>query len=420
MVSLDLDEAAPRGGGPAEKTTAIVYMLARFVLGKDFYLNPDILPLIPDDYRAHHEVRIRRIRETPKRLIADEFHRTKNSPIIRDQFKTDMREGRKWGIQIALSSQLLDDFDEDMIGLATGYWIMGVNADRDAYKAKKIFGLSDSACDAILNDLRGPGPGGAPFLAVLQLKDGKHEHLLVNTLGPIECWAYSTTAEDVSLRTRLYAVLGAVEARKRLARRFPGGSAKSEIERRVEERAERGESTTEAAEGVIGELARETACSELTRSGLRRGRAHDGLHHLGLVGLFTKFFERDFLARTRVQPKQRLEASRFLADGLRYRFRSGLELLARLGLRTQCVGHQGMGLGHIHADRPHPAEDAVQRHAQAGSVHRRVLRDAIQCCRASPIHALQGDSRPVKAIRKFLSVAANTDIARIICTRNPP
>src|SRR3546814_11081246 len=39
VVSLDLDEVAPRGGGPADKQTALMYMLARFVLAKDFYLN---------------------------------------------------------------------------------------------------------------------------------------------------------------------------------------------------------------------------------------------------------------------------------------------------------------------------------------------------------------------------------------------
>jgi intracellular multiplication protein IcmB len=257
VVSLDLDEAAPRGGGPSDKQTAIVYMLARFVIAKDFYLNEDILPLMPEDYQKHHEARIRRIRETPKRLIFDEFHRTKSTPIIREQVKIDMREGRKWGVQVGLASQLLDDFDDDMISLATSYWIMGVNADKDAHKAAKMFGLSDSATSVILNDLRGPGPGGAPFLAVLQLKDGKHEHLLVNTLGPTEIWAFSTTSEDVGLRKRLYSAIGAVEARKRLAKRFPGGSAKSEIERRVVERADRGETSSEASEGVIEELARE-------------------------------------------------------------------------------------------------------------------------------------------------------------------
>ena len=100
-------------------------------------------------------------------------------------------------------------------------------------------------------------PPGAPFLAVLSLKEGKHEHLLINTLGPTEIWAFSTTAEDAALRGRLYAILGPVEARRRLSRRFPGGSAKGEIERRLAVAMERGRSEEGAQEGVVEELVKE-------------------------------------------------------------------------------------------------------------------------------------------------------------------
>lgn len=259
VVSLDLDEVAPRGGGPADKQTALMYMLARFVLAKDFYLNEAALPtmVMPEDYRAHHRARIKRIRETPKRIVYDEFHRTKASETVRQQVMLDMREGRKWGIHIALASQLLDDFDKDMVDMATGIWIMGVGTDRAAKEAQAIFGLSATATEIVRRDLRGPGPNGAPFLAVLALKEGKHEHLLVNTLGPTELWSFSTTAEDAALRNRLYETIGAVEARRRLSRRFPGGSATPEIERRVALAAERGANEEEAADGVIEDLVRE-------------------------------------------------------------------------------------------------------------------------------------------------------------------
>src|SRR5690606_21893932 len=74
VVALDLDEVAPKGGGPADKQTALMYMLARFVLARDYYLNPDIIGDIPEDYRPYHVPRIRRIKETPKRIVYDEFH----------------------------------------------------------------------------------------------------------------------------------------------------------------------------------------------------------------------------------------------------------------------------------------------------------------------------------------------------------
>jgi intracellular multiplication protein IcmB len=259
VVSLDLDEAAPNaGGGPANKQTAMVYMLARFILCKDFYLVEDNLSEMSSEYRGYHHTRILRIRETPKKIVFDEFHRTATSTSVRSQIIRDMREGRKWGVQIALASQLLGDFDKDMLSLSTGFWIMGVNQEQDLFEAKAKFGLSQTAVEAIPRYLNGPGRGGAPFLAVLQMKDGRHEHLLYNTLGPMELWAFSTTMEDVALRSRLYAKLGPVEARRRLAKRFPGGTAKNEIHRRIVELAEKGGSNAvDASDGVIQDIANE-------------------------------------------------------------------------------------------------------------------------------------------------------------------
>jgi intracellular multiplication protein IcmB len=257
IVSLDLDEVAPRGGGPADKQTALMYMLARFVLAKDFYLNEEVLKAVPKQYVEHHRKLIRRIRETPKRLVYDEFHRTATSQMVREQVLVDMREGRKWGVHIVLASQLLDDFSKDMVDMASGTWIMGVGNDRAADDAAKIFGLSNTAREIVKRDLRGPGPRGAPFLTVLQLKDGKHEHLLYNTLSPMEAWAFSTTAEDVQLRNRLYDRIGAIEARRRLGRRYEGGSAKAEIERRVQIAIEQGQSDEAAQQGVVQQIVEE-------------------------------------------------------------------------------------------------------------------------------------------------------------------
>lgn len=257
VCALDLDEVAPGGGGATmEKQTSLVYMLARFVLAKDFYLNEEIVGLIPESYRTWHAARIRRIRETPKRIVFDEFHRTAASPSVRQQVMVDMREGRKWGVHVTLASQLLSDFDKDMVDIATGVWILGAG-DRATEEMKAVFALSDTAVEIVRRNLHGPGPKGAPFLAVLALKDGKHEHLLYNTLGPTELWAFSTTAEDVALRNRLYAKLGAVEARRRLGRRFPGGSAKAEMERRITRLQESGQYDDDSADGVIDAIARE-------------------------------------------------------------------------------------------------------------------------------------------------------------------
>jgi intracellular multiplication protein IcmB len=259
VVALDLDEIAPKGGGPADKQTALMYMLARFVLARDYYMNPEIISFIPQDYKTWHAPRIKRLRETPKRLVYDEFHRTSNAAAVRAQVLVDMREGRKWGVHIALASQLLKDFDDDMVDMASGIWILGAQ-DRAADEAAQMFKLSPTARDIIQYQLTGPGPKGAPFLAVLSLKEGKHEHLLYNTLGPTEIWAFSTSAEDTALRGRLYDLLGPVEGRKVLAERFKSGSARKEIERRVAKAMERGgRNASDIEQGIIEQLVKELA-----------------------------------------------------------------------------------------------------------------------------------------------------------------
>jgi intracellular multiplication protein IcmB len=105
--------------------------------------------------------------------------------------------------------------------------------------------------------LHGPGPGGAPFLAVFSADGAKYEQMLVNSLGPIELWALSTTPGDTGLRNRLYDRIGFSEGLRRLAKIFPRGSALKEIEDRKGERLRRGELDTKAEMGVLDELARE-------------------------------------------------------------------------------------------------------------------------------------------------------------------
>jgi intracellular multiplication protein IcmB len=66
----------------------------------------------------------------------------------------------------------------------------------------------------------------------MKTKHGRVMQLLTMTIGPIELWAYSTTAEDAALRNRLYDLMGdAARARRVLAARYPGGTAKSDIEK---------------------------------------------------------------------------------------------------------------------------------------------------------------------------------------------
>jgi intracellular multiplication protein IcmB len=258
VVAVDLQDVAPQGDAIADRQTAIMYMLARHAMVRSWWLGTDMLRSVPEKYRTYHEARIRDIRETPKRICFDEFHRTSKTNAVRAQVIRDVREGRKWGVQIVLASQLLDDFSKDMVDLATGVWICGTAvSDRAISDTAERFGLSDTAKWVMRYRLTGPRPSGAPVLLLLSTNEGRYEQHLVNTLGPIELWALSTSVEDVTLRSTLYTSLGAPTGRGILAKFFPGGSARQEVRRRVITRTEKGEIESGATAIVIQELAQE-------------------------------------------------------------------------------------------------------------------------------------------------------------------
>lgn len=256
VCSLDLMDVAPQGDEVADRQTSIMYMLARHALVRNWWMGKESVEYVPKRYQEYHEGRLEEIAEIGKRLTYDEFHRTSSSSSVRGQVIRDVREGRKRGVQITLSSQLLDDFDNDMIDLATGVWVLGSAISESAVEnVKDRFGLTDTARDVIRFKLTGPRSSGAPVLFVLGSTGGRYEQFLINTLGPIELWALSTSAEDVAIRNRLYGRIGAGRARQMLAAAFPGGSARNDIKRRVMMKSEKeGESKSALVSAVIEEI----------------------------------------------------------------------------------------------------------------------------------------------------------------------
>src|SRR6185295_5273172 len=206
---------------------------ARYVLARHYYLTEDNLSDMPAQYRDYHRNRISELREDPKRIVLDEFHRTSKARAVRDQVILDMREGRKWNVQIALISQSLEDFDPVMVEFATSIFIMDAGPEQAIKRSTEIFGLSETARVALKTRVHGPREGGATFLAQFATKTGMNTQLLTSTLGPVELWAFSTTAEDARLRNKLYLKIGPAEARRVLANLFPQGSVKFIIEARL-------------------------------------------------------------------------------------------------------------------------------------------------------------------------------------------
>src|SRR3990167_3178339 len=230
IVALDLDEVARSGSDTSNRQTAVMYMLARYVLARHYYLTDDNVADMPEAYRHYHQGRIAEIREDPKRIVFDEFHRTSKVQAVRDQVVQDMREGRKWKVQIALLSQSLEDFDSVMIEFATSIFIMEAGPEQAVQKTATTFGLTKTARNTLKNRVHGPNESGATFLALFSTKSGINTQLLTSTLGPIELWAFNTSAEDVFIRNQLYQKIGPRAARKLLAQQFPSGTAIKSLE----------------------------------------------------------------------------------------------------------------------------------------------------------------------------------------------
>ncbi|MCE0724779.1 MULTISPECIES: type IV secretion protein IcmB [Legionella] len=258
VVSLDLDEVAKSGGDAADRQTAVMYMLARYVLARHYYLTEESLNNIPEQYKEYHQERVQEIREDHKRIVYDEFHRTSKSAAVREQVIIDMREGRKWKVQIALLSQSVDDFDPVMIDFATAIYIMDAGPSQAIEKTTSIFGLSDTAKTALRTRVHGPREGGGTFLAQYATKTGVNVQLLTLTLGPVELWAFSTTAEDATVRNHLYRHIGPSEARRLLAALFPNGSVAKELETRLNSMKEKvGLIEDELKESIVEQLINE-------------------------------------------------------------------------------------------------------------------------------------------------------------------
>jgi intracellular multiplication protein IcmB len=265
IVSLDLDEVAKAGGPAAGRQTAVMYMLARYILAKDYYLSKENVDAelsrdhssdeAPSAYRLYHEKRIDEIREDPKRIVYDEFHRTSKTAAVREQVLQDMREGRKWSVQISLLSQSLDDFDSAMVDFATSIFIMDAGPEQVIRKTAEVFGLSETAQIALRSRVHGPQAGGATFLGQFATKSGINTQLLCLTLGPSELWALNTTTGDAILRNNLYQRIGPKKARRILAKLFPTGSASKVLETRLQELKE--------DSGLIEEDARNNAIQAL-------------------------------------------------------------------------------------------------------------------------------------------------------------
>lgn len=252
FIGIDLNDV--RGTGDSgKKQTALMYLFAMSLATRNFFAHKDMLLDIPhkcpDIYREFHVARVKELSEELKSLIMDEFHNTGGLNSIRRMVSVLNLEGRKHNVMVALSSQLIEHFDNDMVENATGTFVMSCDNSAMAEKIGARFGLSRSA----INALTGVNKVGQ-FMGIFKTKDqGTTTHVMRNILSPVKYWAFTTTSEDKRLRSILYEKLTPTMARKQMAFFYPKG-VKIEYERR---KMAMGGDSDEVVTSIIDDIAEE-------------------------------------------------------------------------------------------------------------------------------------------------------------------
>ena len=240
IISLDLMDVTSSSETPtARRQTAIMYMVARQICCREYFLNPEefrkfgTAGVMNGDMVDYHVDRAEANKRVRKSICYDEYHRTKGVEEIRNQVITDGREGRKFGVVINVASQHATDFSKELVDFATGIFVC--NADGSSLDhLDQSLKLTETDKNNIMNGLTGPGRNGAPFWVLLRVKGVRDTRQLLSLkLGPSELWAFSTDAYDAAVRDMLYKRITPKKARQVLSRKFPSGSVADEIRRRI-------------------------------------------------------------------------------------------------------------------------------------------------------------------------------------------
>ena len=239
ICSIDLNDVVIRGTSKERgvvRNNSLMYMCAAQLFLRQISGNEEDIPAMSfpdgklrDKYQTYWRRRFQDIAETPKRFCMDEFHNTGSTPSIVNSVEVMAREGRKWGLEIMLASQKIDDF-EAFKELASTIVLLDATDNATRKKMQHQFGFSDAVIEQ-LQELHGPRPNmGAAFVIGAKLKTNFHWLRIYNHLAPTLLWALDTTSQNRLLRKALVNKLGLDRALKLLVTRFPRGTAVDYVE----------------------------------------------------------------------------------------------------------------------------------------------------------------------------------------------
>ena len=224
FLSIDLEEVlASASSEEGRRKSGLMYLFARRLGARNFFMRwEEIESLTPERYKTYQKNRVTKLWEGMKFLEYDEIHNASGIASVQGLMQKDAREGRKYNVATMLSSQLLKDFPRDLVDNTYTFFILGTGSQTSTKALQETFGLSDSETNAITTECTGPGR----LFAYFKTQVGTLSQVLHTTVGPIESWAFNSSAADSPIRDAMYELIGEREALTFLARRFPTGTAR--------------------------------------------------------------------------------------------------------------------------------------------------------------------------------------------------
>lgn len=235
IVAIDLEavvQKSPNNDADRQRNT-LMFLTARDLFVRKVSGSADEIEVmdLPHDpklrqlYRQHWAKVFSEVTTIRKRFCIDEFHITGASKPMVNQINQDVRHGRKWGFEMILASQLVQDF-QDLIDMASNVFVLKSDTEQSLNDMERILGISEATKDAVRRNVNGPSASGSTILLGRRTKIGDSWLLLKNKIGPVRLWALTTTFEDMRIRDALYSHTGSVDlALEILAQRFPTGTA---------------------------------------------------------------------------------------------------------------------------------------------------------------------------------------------------
>lgn len=279
VVALDLQDVLGKGeNAEARKRKAVIYTWCLVAFTKTWWTEPrDVAqdPMITPRYKAWHLRMAEDIAQTPKVLVADEFHETGGAPGTQEAIKKMVRKGRKYRIRVYLATQMIHDLDDDFRQLLSSVTVLSAGNRQVIDKLVEFYDLTTAHEEALSKLGRRDPKLGQPFFSIINSVSGRFSQLLYSAMSGMELWAVTTNPVEVELRHKLAQRVTYMRAVALLSEYEPfrEHGAETEIDLRVERALDRGDYAAAEKSKVIDDIVAELAAMSRSRAGRVTGRA---------------------------------------------------------------------------------------------------------------------------------------------------